>query len=64
MDLLELFERDTPERDRSAGRQPRKGLRGLLDRLTATLGGEDGERDARRRHRERHSRDETDLGFD
>lgn len=61
MDLFELFDRDAPERDRHADRQPRKGLRGLFDRLTAALDGDNG---GRRNDRERRRRDETDLGFD
>lgn len=66
MDLLELFERDTTGRDRDGARQPRRGLRGLLDRLTAALDGDVDDRDEHgdRRTRDRRRRDEADLGFD
>ncbi|MCO5201845.1 MAG: hypothetical protein M9925_09130 [Chloroflexi bacterium] len=68
MDLFELFERDTPERDRPGARPPRKGIRGLFDRLAAALDGdeEDRPRDDERpgRDRRRGRRDEADLDFD
>ncbi len=68
MDLFELFEPDAPGRDRDVARQPRKGLRGLFDRLAAVL---EGDEDDRPRHNERHDRerrhrrrDAADLDFD
>lgn len=64
LDLLDLFEPETPERDRSAARQPRRGLRGLFDRLTAVLDGDDEEHGDRRHERERRRRDDQDFGFD
>lgn len=64
MDLLELFERDTPGRDRSVARRPRKGLRGLFDRLTSALDGDDVERDDGPDDRERRRRNDQDFGFD
>lgn len=65
MDFLELFERDSPERDRGTARAPRRGLRGLFDRLAAALDGDDGEQDGRRNDRDRRRRrDESDLDFD
>ena len=67
MDLLELFERDTPERGRRPAGGRRKGLRGLFDRLTAALegDGDDDQFDRKDRHaRDRRRRDDVDLGFD
>lgn len=64
LDLLELFERDTPGRGHSVARQPRRGLRGLFDRMTSALGGGDVERDNRGHHRERRRRNDQDFGFD
>ncbi len=66
MDFLELFERDGPERDRHGARPPRKGIRGLFDRLAAALDGDADERSERdqRHDRERRRRDEADVGLD
>lgn len=66
MDLFELFEPDAPGRDRDVARQPRKGLRGLFDRLAAALDGDadDSSRDGKHRDRERRHRDGIDSGFD
>ena len=49
-ELLDVFDRDR----RSDGRKPRKGLRGLLSRLT------DGDRDGYDRDRERRRYDSDD----
>ncbi|MCL4242166.1 MAG: hypothetical protein KJ048_12530 [Dehalococcoidia bacterium] len=66
MDFLELFERDSPERGRGTARPPRRGLRGLFDRLAAALDGDADERSERdqRHDRERRRRDEADVGLD
>lgn len=64
MDLLELFEREAPERGHRANGQPRKGLRGLFDRLSAVLDGDAEEPAGRRDDRERRRRGDEDIGFD
>lgn len=54
MDLFELFENDNDgdrrQRRATSDEPPRKGIRGLFQRLASSLRGEDGDDEPRRRN--------------